>query len=483
VTAAADVVDVAVVGAGPAGLAAATLAAEHGLAVTLFDEQAAPGGQIYRSITASPLARLDVLGDDYWDGAALVRAFRTSGATHVPSAAVWAIAPRGDGRIELAVRIGAPNAPRSGALIARAVILAVGAHERPFPIPGWTLPGVLGVGAAQGLLKSSGLVPSGRTVIAGCGPLVWLAAAQLMRAGVAIEAVLDTTPRGRYAEAASHAWGFLRSEYFAKGMRMMREVRAGTRVVEHATALAAEGDERVTRVRFDAGGGRQAIDADTLLLHQGVVPSINLPVAAGCSLRWNERNACFEPVVDDWGGTGTAGLYIAGDGRRIAGARAAQASARIAALAVANALGRIDARERDARAAQERDHLASAKRGRAFFDALYRPADAFRIPEGSTVVCRCEEVTAQQVVDAAARGGVGPNQVKAFLRCGMGPCQGRMCGLTVTELIAKTRGVAPEQVGYFRERFPATPITLGELASLPIDEEAERAVVRERGTH
>jgi NADPH-dependent 2,4-dienoyl-CoA reductase/sulfur reductase-like enzyme len=484
VTAAAESVDVAVVGAGPAGLAAATLAAERSLSVTLFDEQERPGGQIYRALTASPLRRPEILGDDYSAGAALMRAFRTSGATHSPSSIIWAITPRADGLVELGVSIGPANARRSEAVVARAVILAVGAHERPFPIPGWTLPGVMTAGGAQLLLKASALVPNGRTVLAGCGPLLWLVAWQLLRADVTIDALLDTTPRGRYAEAASYAWGFVRSDYFSKGMTLMREVRRHLRHVEHVTAIAAEGQSRLQSVRFQVEGATmQSIAADLLLLHQGIVPNLNLPVAAGCALRWSDRHACFEPVVDDWGGTGTPGLYIAGDVRRVSGSRAAEASGRIAALAVANALGRIDSRTRDKEAQAERDALAGAKRGRAFFDTLYRPAESFRVPEGPTIVCRCEEVSAQQIVDATTKGSTGPNQIKAYLRCGMGPCQGRMCGLTVTELIAKTRGVPPEQVGYFRQRFPAAPITLGELASLPIDEEAERAVMDDRGTH
>lgn len=482
-TAPAEMVDVAVIGAGPAGLAAAIAAAEHSLAVTLYDEQARPGGQIYRAITASPLARPEILGDDYWEGAAIMRAFRTCGATYSPSSSVWAISPRDDGLVELGVSIGPAGGRRSEAVVARAVIVATGAQERPFPIAGWTLPGVMTCGGAQALLKTSALVPSGRIVLAGSGPLVWLVASQLLRAEVTIDALLDTTPSGRYAEAASFAWGFVRSDYFAKGMRLRRDVRRRLRHVERVSALAAEGASRLEAVRFEADGVAQTIGADWLLLHQGVVPNINLAHAAGCALRWNERHACFEPVVDDWGGTGTAGVYIAGDMRSVAGARAAQASGRIAALAVANALGRIDSRARDTAAAGERDALASAKRGRAFFDTLYRPPERFRVPEGPTIACRCEEVTAQQIVDVAGQGYPGPNQMKAFLRCGMGACQGRMCGLTVTELIAATRGVSPAQVGYFRQRFPAAPITLGELASLPIDEDAERAVVRDRGTH
>jgi NADPH-dependent 2,4-dienoyl-CoA reductase/sulfur reductase-like enzyme len=153
------------------------------------------------------------------------------------------------------------------------------------------------------------------------------------------------------------------------------------------------------------------------------------------------------------------------------------------ALAVANALGRIDGRARDREAAPHRRALARALRGRRFLDTLYRPAGEFRIPRGATIACRCEEVSAQQVIDAAAAGCAGPNQAKAFLRCGMGPCQGRLCGLTVTELIARTRGVPEADIGYFRLRFPVKPLPLRDLAALPTNDAAWAAVVRTHGTH
>ena len=125
-----------------------------------------------------------------------------------------------------------------------------------------------------------------------------------------------------------------------------------------------------------------------------------------------------------------------------------------------------------------RQKLQREEMGRAFLDALYRPADALRRPVGDTIVCRCEEVTARQVREAADLGCEGPNQMKAFLRCGMGPCQGRLCGLTVTELIAEQRRSTPEEVGYYRLRPPVKPITLGELASLPKTEAERKAVER-----
>ena len=124
------------------------------------------------------------------------------------------------------------------------------------------------------------------------------------------------------------------------------------------------------------------------------------------------------------------------------------------------------------------DAYARAVRGREFFDTMYQAPDPFRLPTGDTVVCRCEEVTAGQIRETVKLGCPGPNQMKSFLRCGMGPCQGRFCSVTVTELIADERGVSPEEVGHYRLRFPTKPLTLGELASLPQTDASRQAVVR-----
>ncbi len=470
-------IDVAIVGAGPAGLAAATRCREFGLEVTLFDEQPAPGGQIYRGIRRSPLQDQSVLGQDYWDGAPLVRAFEASGARYLHDATVWSVAPA-DGGVTLGVAIG-PQAARTAHMIdARAVILCTGAIERPFPIPGWTLPGVMTVGGAQILLKTAGVVPQGRTVLAGCGPLLWLLARQYLRAGVAIEAILDTTPRGRMAQALRHAPDFARSPYFAKGRELVRTVRRHGRLIEHVSALAIEGDDVATGVRYTVDGREHTLAADQVLLHQGVVPDVNLANAAGCSLAWNELQACFAPAVDAWGGTDVAGIYVAGDSSGIAGALAAAPRGRLAALAVANALGRISHATRDPIARHDRAELAVALRGRAFLDTLYRPADAFRLPSGSTLVCRCEEVDAQTIIALARQGCAGPNQMKAYVRCGMGPCQGRFCGLTVNALIAREQQRDPADVGYYRLRFPVKPVTLAEMAAGSTTAEAVASVVR-----
>jgi bacterioferritin-associated ferredoxin len=202
---------------------------------------------------------------------------------------------------------------------------------------------------------------------------------------------------------------------------------------------------------------------------------VNLANAAGITHHWNERQICFEPILDvDFGSSGP-GIAIAGDGAGIAGGTAAAERGRIAAIAAVRAL-KPSASVPDPQSVRQK--LQREELGRGFLDTLYRPADAFRLPEGETIACRCEEVTAKQIRDMAAIGCEGPNQMKAFLRCGMGPCQGRLCGLTVTELIAASRHTRPADVGYYRLRPPVKPITLAELASLPISEAERKAVER-----
>ncbi len=461
--------DVAIVGAGPAGLAAAAVTAGCGLSTILLDENPGAGGQVYRAIETTPVRDPKILDRDYTDGNDLVLDLKDTAAQYVRGAVVWSLAR--DGEIGVSVN------GRAHMLRAKRTILSPGAMERPFPIPGWTLPGVMTAGGAQTLLKASGIVPEGRIVMAGCGPLLWLCAYQLLAAGCNVQAILDTTDAQARSASLRHAATFATSPYVAKGLKLMAKVRRKTRVVTGVTRLAAHGGGQLETVTYSAKQGTvDRMQADHLLLHHGVIPNINLAMSVGVPHKWDDVQLCWTPEVDSFGTTSIPGIAIAGDGAGIAGAWAAQYRGRLAGIAAVRAIDPNRTGLPDELAV--RRGLAHATRGRAFLDHLYRPAPTFRIPTGDTIVCRCEEITASQIKEAVALGVEGPNQMKSFLRCGMGPGQGRLCGTTVTELIADARGVSPAEVGYYRLRPPVKPITLAELAGLPQTEEATKAVVR-----
>jgi NADPH-dependent 2,4-dienoyl-CoA reductase/sulfur reductase-like enzyme len=453
--------DLVVVGAGPAGLSAATEAAGLGLATLLLDEQPGPGGQIYRKIEDTRPVRLAALGRDYAAGGPLAAAFRASASSYEPGATVFDITSER--------WIGFEQEGTAHFVEARRIVLATGAIERPFPIPGWTLPGVMTAGAAQILLKSAGLVPDARTVIAGSGPLLYLLASQLLKAGAAITALLDTTDGANLLPALRHLPGALRHPRdLGKGLRLLADLRRpGLRHVRGVTALAAEGGEALSGVVFRSRRGEERLPADLLLLHQGVVPNIQITQALRCDHTWDPLQLSWKPVVDAWGETSFDGLFVAGEGAGIVGANASALQGRIAALQAAFGLGRLDEKGRDARAAPIAAALRRESGMRRFLDTLYRPALPFRVPQGeATLVCRCEEVTMGEVREAVALGCTGPNQLKAFVRAGMGPCQGRLCGLTVCEAIAQERRESPADIGYFRLRPPFKPVTLGALADM-----------------
>lgn len=441
-------------------MAAAIAARRHGLKVMVVDDQPVPGGQIWRSVELTT-SRDEILGPSYVDGRAVAAAFRASGAIYRPGAQLWQIEPgfhaflSQDGQVET--------------VQARAVILATGAQERPVPFPGWTLPGVLTVGAAQILLKTAGQIPTKPVWIAGSGPLPLLYAVQLLRGGGRIAGYLDTTPPGQWRAALQHLPGALRAwSDLLKGLAWTASLHVSkTPVLQGVTEIEAFGHDRIETLRFrSAGGAHQSVEAETLLVHEGVVPNLHAALSLDCSVSWDPAQDCFKPVTDSWGETSQPGVFVAGDGAGIGGAKAAKLRGELAAIGIAVKLGFVDPGDVAVGVLGVRGKLARELAARPFLDAMFRPRAEIFAPADNTIVCRCEEITAGQIRAAASVGRPGPNQVKAASRAGMGPCQGRQCGYTVTRILSVAQNRAPSDVGFYHVRPPLKPVTLGELAQL-----------------
>jgi NADPH-dependent 2,4-dienoyl-CoA reductase/sulfur reductase-like enzyme len=431
--------DLLIVGAGPAGIGAAVEAARHGLSVMVLDENHAPGGRIWQALETRGAKDADETA-----ALALIRRFRGSPVEAHWNATVWAIEP--DGQVFWADAGGAHS------VSARNVLLATGTTERPMPIPGWTLPGVMTVGAAQIALKTGGLVPDGRTWLAGQGPLLLLYATQVLDAGGRIAGVIDLSDGWAPVRALRYV-SLAALPEIRRGLAWRRRLsQAGVRWIA-ASAVRAEGEAAVQAVSFRCREGWKTEDADLLLLHDGVIPSVQMSRAIGCAHTWNDTQRCWQPVVDGWGRTSVPGVLIAGDGARVAGAAAAVLSGRIVALGLAGG---------DASAL--RAERARCLAVRPLLDALFAPAP-MRLDD-ATLVCRCEEVSAGALRQAVRTGCQGMNQLKAYTRCGMGPCQGRMCGPVGIEVLAEARGVPVAAVEPLRTRFPTKPVTVGALTTL-----------------
>lgn len=452
--------DLVVIGAGPAGMSAALAAASHGLKTLLLDEQVRPGGQIYRNITAVPPSVAALLGPDYRHGETITDRLTHSGVELRFGAMVWDVARD--------LTVTAQKDGQSFQVRAPQLIAATGAMERASPIPGWTLPGVLNAGAAQIALKSASAVPGGRVVLAGAGPLLLLVACQLLDAGVSLAGIVETSPRANRWRALRHLPTALGAPaYLAKGMRMLwRLHRAGVPMFSAATSLRVEGSEQAQALAFTAAGKEHRLDAEVVLLHHGVVPNTQLSRLLRVDHDWDPVQLAWRPRVDVWGETSLPGFRIAGDGTSIAGALAAEPHGALAALGAAQALGRLSAIDTELLATSVRRPLAQQLRIRPFLDALYRPPQWLFAPPDETVVCRCEEVTAGRIREMARLGCQGPNQTKFFSRCGMGPCQGRMCGLAVTQILSTELGKSPGEVGAYHIRAPLKPVPLASFAAL-----------------
>ncbi len=453
--------DVAIVGAGPAGLAAALTLSEAGVLAALLDEQGEPGGQIYRALAKPRLSDPALLGPDYEAGRPLLAGAGAEGVTWMPGTQVWRIDPE-EGRLYW-TRKGA-----SGRLDASHFLLATGAQERAMPFPGWTLPGVMTCGAGQTLLKGAALVPAGNTILAGSGPLLLLLAWQFLRSGLRPTAILETTPRTNRRKALRHLPGALRTPRpLLKGLAWVIELRrAGIPWVSYVSELRAKGSGRIESVTYRRAGVSETLPCDLLLCHHGVVPSAQMSQALGLRHEWSEAGRCWRPQRGAFGESSLPQVFLAGDGAGIVGAEAAAIQGRLSALGLLHAMGRRTVAERDSEAARWRVELNRALACRGFLDWLYLPADGFLRPSDETLLCRCESVTAGALRGFAAAGCLGPNQAKAFGRAGMGPCQGRICGAGVVEVMAEARGVSPGEIEPLSQRAPVKPVTLGELAAL-----------------
>lgn len=445
------------IGAGPAGMAAATRLADRGIAVTLVDESAQPGGQVHRAPTPGGRGRttmtsIDAVGDG------LRSALGSSNAVLNRFARVWSVGP--------GFRVDAIGPDGPATTIAPTLVVATGTVERHVPFPGWTLPGVIGLAGATILMKSHGLALGERVVVAGAGPLLALVAAGLVAKGKRVVAVVDAARRRDWiAEVPAFA---SRPDLFAIGLGWRTTLKAAGVPWHYGHAIVeAEGRDHVEAVRVAPIGSdghpsrarARRLGCDAVAVGYGLVPNTELIRALGAATQYEPTRGGFVPVTNTDSETTVPNLFVAGDGAGVSGAAAAVWHGRAVAEAIAARHGQgAPTAFEEARRRFERARRFGAASARL---TAPRPDLVHAIP-GRCVVCRCEDVTRDEIETAIAAGAREVNQVKAFTRAGMGPCQGRTCGDAVAELVALHVG-SREAAGQFTARPPFRPVDTAAL--------------------
>jgi thioredoxin reductase len=447
--------DVVVVGGGPAGLAAATQLAAAGADVALLEEAAELGGQYYKRRTGAVLTRY---GDYRPEGTRLIAAALDAGVRCLSGHVVWGV--EDDGDTLLAWDTGAEATVQ---VRARARIVATGGYERAIPFPGWQLPSVVTPGHALHLATCDRVALGQRVVLAGTGPFLLAAAAAVIGAGGRVSAVVElNTPYrpGRTGLAAARFPSRLRelSGYAATLGASRVRVLQGRRVVAALGSGRVEAVQVAARTAAGTRGPVRTIEVDGLAVGYGFRPASELVRLLGARCDRDELGDEF-PVTDGLGRTSVPRLYVAGEAARIAGLRAALAAGQLAAAAAAADLGLPRPPEQELRAAAAR--LRTELRFAALTSALYpvTAADYLAMPD-ATMACRCEGVTAGAIRRAAGAGRSDVSGVKAATRAGMGPCQGRQCGLALAVLVAAATGTAPAGIA---ARMPVKPVPVASL--------------------
>jgi NADPH-dependent 2,4-dienoyl-CoA reductase/sulfur reductase-like enzyme len=441
---------VAVIGAGPAGLAAASAAHERGADVLLIDEQAQAGGQIWRRRATQPPGRVLAdwqrrcaglrweLGSAVIDGCGPGTRAQTGGRPQAATAG-------GKGSEAQYFELLLWSAQRGTTrLRAQSVVLATGAQELFLPFPGWTLPGVVGVGALQALLHAGLELRGQRVLLAGSGPLLLAVAVALRRAGAKLLGILEQAPRRA-------VWRFglklgLHPAKLLAGAGLVARL-SGVPVFRSAWVRAAEGPDRVKWVQAEIDGRQRAFEVDWLATGFGLEPNTVLGRHLGAACRAGAL------AVDGRGQCDQAGLFAAGETTGIGGAAAALAQGQLAGWAAAcHVLG---SRPEDAqRLRRLAGPVARERRFAADLEQAFRlRSELLHLAQAETLVCRCEDVTL-----GALSGCHSAREAKLRTRCGMGACQGRLCAPLLERVFGWTRE---------SPRPPLSPVPLAALAAYP----------------
>ena len=471
-------VDLVVLGAGPAGVAAANVASKEGAEVVIIDENSSAGGQIYRAPPNEFQPQNSFKSDEFREGEKQRNILENSDLTALFKHRVWSVSS------DLVVSTVGPNGLSSWH--ARSLIIANGALERIIPFPGWTIPGVIGLAASTILLKSQYVLPGQSTVVAGCGPLLIAVANEIIKSGGKVSAIIDLNSKSDWIKAFPRLLS--RPDQLFKGMSWFANImKAGIKLYGgHAVTNTKQVDNvlRISIAPINSAGSildsknQKIVEGDCLAIGHGLFPSTEITRLLKAKHIYDPLKGGWVPLIDDDFRSSIPGVYIAGDATGISGAFSAVQKGRIAGMAAVRDLNVMSSQKYKAKIKSE---LIILKKNENFGKAAvrlmkFRP-ELIQTITSETIVCRCEDVFRSEIDEAIESGARDLNQLKAWTRCGMGPCQGRTCSEAIEAILASKVG-SRELAGQWTGRTPLRPVPIEQIIGkytyedIPIPENA-----------
>jgi len=469
--------ELAVIGAGPAGIEAAITAGKAGVKTVLIDQYPQAGGQYFMPLPASFHASRPSGTEK--EGQLLFDLLNGLSITRIYNALTWGVfkEDNDEGWLIALYGVDIPKYVR-----ARKLVLANGAYDTPVAFPGWTLPGVISCGAASILLKSQRIAPGTRALVTGTGPLLMSVAAHLIDGGVKVAAVCESNrliPRG-FRYGGTMMLGQL-NRMMEGATFMSTMIAGGTPYNLGWSIIEARGKDHVEEAvmgKVDAQGvpvpgTEKVVKVDLVVSGYYLTPNTGLARMLGCQMEYRPEKGGWIPIRDNSMQTSLEGVYMAGDGAGIGGAENSRLEGRVAGAAVALTTGHLNSRQVDEINHRLRADMVQARRFGKLLGDLFTPqAGLISLAQDDTILCRCEEITLAEVKAAVADGARTIGEVKMITRTGMGNCQGRMCENSVSAAIIQAlvaEKATHESIGRYSIRPPLHPIPEGYLAEATLD--------------
>ncbi len=474
-----DSYHVAIVGSGIGGLSAAVTLAGHGLDILLIDENIQPGGQLLRKSKKTVKKFFKFTPDSMkTKGFSLMEGINDVDSTidRIHQAQVLGVFK--DRRLLIHKEI----KETSGNIIevrAEHLIFATGARERYLPFKGWTLPGVMSLGAAQILMKSYGVLPGFNTIIAGSSPLMMVLASEILSNQGKVATVLDENPFSknlRFLPLIQHHWPKLFEGAFYTAKMMRNQVP----MVKRARILEAHGN-----TTFDAvimakttpegqviHGTETKYTADALAIGYGFVPNIELAVQAGCDIEYQKGKGGWVVTADKNLESSVDSVFAVGEITGISGGKKSYIQGKIAAISILKKLGKINFKKQGLRLSKQMKHLHSLNHKQTAYAAFLNhlcqvPPNAYQQIHDDTLICRCENITMGTIKKAIRQGFITSGGIKKATRCGMGRCQGRICGTVISDIVMALTKKTPQEIGPSLSRAPVKNVAVSSFLDQP----------------